>query len=778
MLHVYDRMCPNKMRTVEYAVYAVLALIISLISTQVFAHGYNLSPTPARQIMCKNQGSNNQTCQTAIAINPGAIYCPHCINGSIRFTSSNYDPTNEYLPLNTEQELQLVKDSIVDGSLCSGGGGGEGGRGKLWDIVPAPGQDWLYTDVTPGTTMRLDYSANVPHNPSFWQIFVSKPGYDPRTAKLTWNDLELVKQIGNISTEGGVYPLRDIKLPSNRSGRAILYTRWQRYDAAGEGFYNCSDINFVGGDPDPDPDPDPTEPPADWPVAEIGKFVNVELVAEAGDTVVFELRNSSGAIVNETELLVQPDITETAKWAEQLAIIINANNMPDVLTIGQWHAEMNHIMYMPGDPWNNLVWAPKDDTYAARVYVEKGDDPDPTPGNPVAIGQFVKESDDGKAKPGDTVVLKVTDENRVPVVNKTLSIVEGNTDIRTWAQQLASMVNMTPDTTIFVGTQTADDTIEFDPTNVFSNQVWAPNVSYGFTLVVSNNDPVDPPPGEELPPLYDYDYPDSMSTYRGGMRVRAEDGLIYECRGWPTEGWCTQAAYSPTGTYSDQAWFPVNPADDPTEIPGGTPEFDHIWQGVGGDARYASGVRVFQSRGTPGAQGVYECLGYPNSGWCQQRAYAPAVSGAWGQAWRKVGPNEGVPPEDLPDYQYTYPENRENYASGVRVYQPRGDSGVYQCKPFPFGGWCVQDAYAPGVSQFWQQAWDKVPAPANPGNGRGENPGDNPGGIPGDNPSDNPGSDPGDEPVLPPSLSALGSGSIDIWVLMSLMSLGYVVRRK
>jgi predicted carbohydrate-binding protein with CBM5 and CBM33 domain len=31
----------------------------------------------------------------------------------------------------------------------------------------------------------------------------------------------------------------------------LLYSRWQRDDVVGEGFYNCSDINIVRDDIDP-----------------------------------------------------------------------------------------------------------------------------------------------------------------------------------------------------------------------------------------------------------------------------------------------------------------------------------------------------------------------------------------------------------------------------------------------------------------------------------------------------------------------------------------------
>ncbi|WP_157729853.1 lytic polysaccharide monooxygenase [Bacterioplanes sanyensis] len=60
------------------------------------------------------------------------------------------------------------------------------------------------------------------------------------------------------------------------------------------------------------------------------------------------------------------------------------------------------------------------------------------------------------------------------------------------------------------------------------------------------------------------------------------------------------------------------------------------------------------------------------------------------------------------DYDYVYPAQHEQYKAGDRV---RGKDGrIYQCKPFPYAGWCriyqaADPAYAPGVGRAWQDAW-------------------------------------------------------------------------
>lgn len=60
------------------------------------------------------------------------------------------------------------------------------------------------------------------------------------------------------------------------------------------------------------------------------------------------------------------------------------------------------------------------------------------------------------------------------------------------------------------------------------------------------------------------------------------------------------------------------------------------------------------------------------------------------------------------DYDYIYPNQVSDYAAGVRVLAQ--DGRIYQCKPYPYAGWCriynkSDPAYAPGVGRAWQDAW-------------------------------------------------------------------------
>jgi len=70
-------------------------------------------------------------------------------------------------------------------------------------------------------------------------------------------------------------------------------------------------------------------------------------------------------------------------------------------------------------------------------------------------------------------------------------------------------------------------------------------------------------------------------------------------------------------------------------------------------------------------------------------------------------------PKSLPavenNYSFEFPNQITSYTAGTRVLQPK-DGRVYECKPFPFSGFCVQwspsvNLLEPGVGPYWQLAW-------------------------------------------------------------------------
>jgi len=63
------------------------------------------------------------------------------------------------------------------------------------------------------------------------------------------------------------------------------------------------------------------------------------------------------------------------------------------------------------------------------------------------------------------------------------------------------------------------------------------------------------------------------------------------------------------------------------------------------------------------------------------------------------------------DYDFVFPEGLGSYTAGTKVLA--SDGAVYQCKEFPYSGYCVQwspsaTQYEPGVGSHWPSAWNKL----------------------------------------------------------------------
>ena len=68
-------------------------------------------------------------------------------------------------------------------------------------------------------------------------------------------------------------------------------------------------------------------------------------------------------------------------------------------------------------------------------------------------------------------------------------------------------------------------------------------------------------------------------------------------------------------------------------------------------------------------------------------------------------------PPPAGEYDFVFPEGIETYTAGTKVLS--SDGNIYQCKEFPYSGYCVQwspsaNHYEPGVGSHWQSAWNKL----------------------------------------------------------------------
>eukprot|EP01132_Coremiostelium_polycephalum_P004615 gene4615-5766_t len=103
------------------------------------------------------------------------------------------------------------------------------------------------------TTINLEFCASAAHNPSYWEFYLTKDGFDVETEEVTWDNVEMVDFIGDIpkvpNTNNKCYGSwaykMQITVPVRNSNSSVLLMRWQRDDPVGECFMGCSDIRFI-----------------------------------------------------------------------------------------------------------------------------------------------------------------------------------------------------------------------------------------------------------------------------------------------------------------------------------------------------------------------------------------------------------------------------------------------------------------------------------------------------------------------------------------------------
>jgi len=147
---------------------------------------------------------------------------------------------------------------IPDGKLCSGGNPNYAG----FDGVG----DWPLTHLTSGAQFDFSYNAWAAH-PGWFYTYVTKDGWNPNQP-LTWDELEDQPFLtvdhppvtGQVGTVDGQYKWTGA-LPSNKTGRHIIYSVWKRSDS-NETFYGCSDVTFDGGHGEVTGVKDPGTPPS------------------------------------------------------------------------------------------------------------------------------------------------------------------------------------------------------------------------------------------------------------------------------------------------------------------------------------------------------------------------------------------------------------------------------------------------------------------------------------------------------------------------------------
>ncbi len=344
-----------------------LGLLISATASQsVFAHGWVEFPM-ARQTICHNDGGYwwpstgdnipNSACRAALLE-----------SGTYPFVQINEFAAN----VDNYNDMDAVKAQIPDGQLCSAGSPAKSG-------MSIPSTEWQKTEITLDNNNQIElvFNATAPHNPSYWQFYLTKPGYD-HNQPLNWGDLDLVDTAGNVPVDTDKKYRIKITLPTDRSGDAILYTRWQRNDAGNEGFYNCSDITFTANG-DNNGGNEGTAPPAIIEYNALGYYIPVSYPSpDIGDTVRLRTFNESGQEQVDERLVITTQ--NQADWAEYLALQVN-DKYQDQWFVGIWHDSMNHYMYDRTNLHANQVWS-KEKQSNYQLSIIKAEEPTIPPVEP------------------------------------------------------------------------------------------------------------------------------------------------------------------------------------------------------------------------------------------------------------------------------------------------------------------------------------------------------------------------------------------------------------
>ncbi len=331
------------------AVYAALS------GVQVQAHGWVEFPS-ARQNICFLDGGfwdntiPNAACQNA-----------YDQSGAYPFVQRNEVSAN----VASYNDMDAVKAVVVDGQLCSAADPAKSGLN-----IPSP--DWQKTAITLDENQQIElvFNATAVHNPSYWQFYLTTPNYDGFTP-LTWNDLEQIGEAQNVEAGSDKKYRIKVTLPSQRTGDAVLLTRWQRVDPAGEGFYNCSDITF-SADGDSSIPTVPTEPPVEsQELTALGQFVETGFgPAEVGDTVRFRSFDRDGNEIRDLTMMISN--TNLNTWGPELAAQFNQDN--EGWFIGIWSESMQHYMFDSENLYANQVHAP-DALFSYQLSLIKQDQP-------------------------------------------------------------------------------------------------------------------------------------------------------------------------------------------------------------------------------------------------------------------------------------------------------------------------------------------------------------------------------------------------------------------
>lgn len=223
-------------RHVLSSVVAGTAVVLPLaLAGPAAAHGAPVSPVSRAAACASGSGQyvGTAACRAAAAANGGSR------------------PFADWDNLRVAGVAGRDRQVIPDGRLCSGGLAAFRG-------LDLPRTDWPATRLTPGSAFTMAYGTTIPHQGTF-RLYLTREGYDP-TRPLTWSALasDPFVKVTDPPVSGGAYRIGG-RLPSDRTGRHVLFTIWQN-SSTPDTYYSCSDVVFPAAAKAPAKPAEPAKP--------------------------------------------------------------------------------------------------------------------------------------------------------------------------------------------------------------------------------------------------------------------------------------------------------------------------------------------------------------------------------------------------------------------------------------------------------------------------------------------------------------------------------------
>ncbi|MFS2225737.1 lytic polysaccharide monooxygenase [Pantoea sp. B65] len=371
------------MKTLCYT--SVLLLFTGALPLNAAAHGAVSYPI-SRQYQCyKDGGYWGESVDT---IPNAGCRASFLVSHAYPFTQWHEISAN---PSPNDQQAAIER-AVPNGLLCAAG------DPKKRGLDRPQSEGWKTTTIYPGP-LELTWDLMAPHNPSRAIVYITKDNTF-QNRELRWSDLREIYRGVMPNPRQRNAPQRYIiplEIP-NITGRAIIYSLWQREDTGNEVFFNCSDV-IVKGDDEAGNPTQPAEPGEEW--NEEQPFIKYGITPKAGEHVRFRILGGPGGMeLVDLNIPVSAQNADDYRWAEELARELNQSHS-DVVMIGV--KQHGQIQYEPtlALVHTNLVWV-KDSAYTSALSIFTDEKPSqPQPGVP---GDKVWPEGIGSYETGETVV--------------------------------------------------------------------------------------------------------------------------------------------------------------------------------------------------------------------------------------------------------------------------------------------------------------------------------------------------------------------------------------